>query len=62
MTSPQDKLDHVLDQLKIMALPDEKSDPDQYWMMVEVAGDNSTDYTCDMDEAIKELIDFIEGP
>ena len=60
MTNDQ-KLDHVLSELKRVAFPDELTDPDGYWNMVEVYGDNSTDSACDTDLFIKNLIEFIEN-
>ena len=57
----QQKLDHVLKELKRVAFPDEGSDPEAYWNDVEVSRDNATDYICDMDIFIKNLITYIES-
>ena len=59
--TPQQKLDEILKRLKQMQLPDENTDSDSYWMEVTVAGENSTDYVCDMDIEIKQMIEVIES-
>lgn len=57
-----EKLKEVLHRLKQWTLPDEKTDPSNYWDEVSVRGDNSTDHICDMDIAYKDLIKLIEAP
>ncbi len=57
-----DKLKEVLTRLKRWRLPDKAINTEEYWMVVECACDNAVDQICDTDEAIKQLIEFIETP
>lgn len=59
MTAEQ-KLQHVLSELKRVAFPDQQTNPSDYWMEVEVRCDNATDEICDTDVFHKNLIKFIE--
>ena len=58
--TPDQVLDHVLDELRRVSFPDENTDPEGYWNMVECETDNATDAICDSDQFVKNLIDFIE--
>ena len=54
------KLQHVLSELKRVALPDEQTNPQEYWNQVEWMANNATDTACDLDIFIKNLIKYIE--
>ena len=61
MMNKEEKLDHVLSELKRVALPDERTDKGEYWGMVECLCDNAVDHICDTDNFVKGLIKFIEA-
>jgi hypothetical protein len=58
--TPEDKLNHVLSELKRVRFPDEHIDAVGYWNMVEVECDNAADAICDNDLFVKNLIEYIE--
>lgn len=53
------KIKYVLIKLKKMTLPDSESK--DYWDRVTTASENAVDHICDHDDAIKNLINYLEG-
>jgi hypothetical protein len=51
------KLEIIRQELVSRQLP---TDETEYWNEVEISGDNATDYVCDMDNFIKQLIQIID--
>ena len=61
MLTDQEKLAHVLSELKRVTLPDVNTESEEYWNEVGVRCDNATDTICDDDDFIKNLIMYIES-
>lgn len=53
------KVKYVLMKLKKMTLPDSESK--DYWDKVTNASENAVDYICDHDDAVKNLISYLEA-
>lgn len=54
-----EKLAKIKEKLEPGIFPDEKTDPQGYWMEVQTRCDNATDVICDHDLFHKQLLEII---